>query len=120
VNKIRLYIDEDASRKSFVVALRKANIDTLTTLEADNIGLSDSEQLIWATNENRTIYTFNVRDYCQLHKLYMEKGKEHSGIIVIPRQNYSVGDQLRGLQKLISSISSEKIKNQLIFLSKYI
>ena len=46
--------------------------------------------------------------------------QQHSGIIVVPRQSYSVGEQLRGLQKLISSISSEEIQNKLIFLGTYI
>ena len=120
VNKIRLYIDEDASRNSFVMALHNANIDILTTAEAGNLGLIDAEQLIWTTNHHCTIYTFNVQDYCRLHKLYMEEGKEHFGIIVVPRQSYSVGEQLRGLQKLILSISPPQIKNKLIFLSSYI
>lgn len=45
MNKVRLYIDEDASRKSFITALRKANIDILTTFEAGNLGIADPEQL---------------------------------------------------------------------------
>jgi DNA-binding transcriptional MerR regulator len=120
VNKIRLYIDEDASRKSFIFALRDLGLDLVTTSEAVNLGLDDSEQLIWATNHNRAIYTFNVRDYCRLHKTYMSESKQHFGIIVVPRQSYSVGEQLRGLQKLISSMSLEEMKNQLIFLGVYI
>ncbi len=120
VNKIRLYIDEDASRNSFVLALRELNFDLVTTAEAENLGLADLEQLIWATNNHRAIYTFNVKDYCRLHKIYMSEMKQHSGIIVVPRQSYSVGEQLRGLQKLISSISSEEMQNKLIFLGTYI
>jgi hypothetical protein len=52
--------------------------------------------------------------------MYMSEGKQHFGIIVVPRQSYSVGEQLRGLQKLSSFISLEGIKNQLIFLGAYI
>ena len=120
VDKIHLYIDEDASRNSFVLALRNQNFDVLTTAEAGNLGLIDSEQLSWATNHQRAIYTFNVKDYCRLHKIYMSEMKQHSGIIVVPRQSYSVGEQIRGLIKLISSVSSEEIKNKLIFLGMYI
>jgi hypothetical protein len=120
VKKIRLYIDEDASRKSFVEALRNANINTLSTPEAGNLSLADSEQLIWATDNHRAIYTFNVKDYCRLHKTYMTEGKQHYGIIAVPRQSYSVGEQLRGLQKLTTSVSFKEIKNQLIFLGTYI
>ena len=117
---IRLYIDEDASRKSFVEALKKKKIDVLSTPNAHNRGLSDLEQLVWATANNRVIYTFNVGDYCRLHKMYIETGKEHTGIIAVPRQRYSVGEQVKGLQKLSASFDSEQIKNQLLFLGTYI
>lgn len=120
VNEIPLYIDEDASRNSFVVGLRRLNFDVVTTAEAGNLGLADSEQLIWSTKHYRTIYTFNVKDYCRLHKIYMRDNKNHSGIIVVPRQRYSVGEQLKGLQKLIASISLEEVQNQLLFLGTYI
>lgn len=120
MSQILLYIDEDASRGTFVTALRKAGINLLTTSEANNLGFSDPEQLIWATNNNRVIYTFNARDYCRLHKNYLIERKEHAGIIVAGRQSYSVGEQLRGLQRLISSVSAKEIRNQLIFIGAYI
>jgi hypothetical protein len=93
MSKIKLYIDEDASREAFVNALRRAEIDCLTTLEANNLGYSDSEQLIWATKNNRVIYTFNVKDYYKLHKSYIEEEQNHQGIIVVERQSYSIGEQ---------------------------
>lgn len=120
MSKICLYIDEDAGRNSFITGLRNANIDLITTSEANNLRLADPEQLIWATKNNRAIYTFNVKDYCRLHKNYMEAGKEHAGIIVAQRQSYSVGEQLKGLQRLIASMSTLEIRNQLIFLGTYI
>jgi hypothetical protein len=120
MSKIKLYIDEDASREAFVSALRRAKIDCLTTLEANNLGCSDSEQLTWATDNNRVIYTFNVRDYCKLHKIYMKQEKNHPGIIVVERQSYSIGEQLRGIEKLIDTFPVEQMKNQLIFIGIYI
>lgn len=52
--------------------------------------------------------------------MYIEAGKEHTGIIAVPRQRYSVGEQVKGLQKLSASFDSEQIKNQLLFLGTYI
>ena len=120
MSKIKLYIDEDASREAFVNALRRVTIDCLTTLEANNIGCSDSEQLIWATNNNRVIYTFNVGDFCKLHKVYMREGQNHQGIIVVERQSYSIGEQLRGIGKLIEAFSAKQMKNKLVFIGIYI
>jgi hypothetical protein len=53
VNKIRLYIDEDASRKSFVFALRELNYDLVTTSEAGNLGLVDPEQFMESINSEQ-------------------------------------------------------------------
>lgn len=71
MSQIRLYFDEDAGKHSVIEALRNLNVDVITTLEAKNIQLPDSEQLIWATQQARVIYTFNMGDFCRLHKFYM-------------------------------------------------
>jgi len=118
--KLRLYIDEDASRSALVKALRDATIDVVTTLEAENLGCPDSEQLVWATQNNRAIYTYNMRDFCRLHSIYMTHTMEHSGIVIAERQSYSIGEQLRGIQNLVASNSVEQMKNQLVFLGNYI
>lgn len=101
-------------------ALRNAGVDVVTTADANNLGQIDSEQLIWATEQQRVIYTFNVRDFCRLHKTYMEEDRVHAGIIIAERQSYSVGEQLRGLQRLIASKSAEEMINQLVFLGAYL
>lgn len=38
MSQIQLYLDEDAQRASFVLALRKAEIDVITVSEAGRIG----------------------------------------------------------------------------------
>lgn len=67
MSQIRLYFDEDAGKNSLVNALRRAGVDAITTGEANNLRLPDSEQLIWATEQKRVIYTFNMGDFCRLH-----------------------------------------------------
>lgn len=120
MSQIRLYLDEDTLRKAFVQALRENGVDVLTVSDANNLGHIDEEQLIWATEQGRVIYTFNSRDFCRLHGNLLAVGGSHSGIIVAPRQSYSVGEQLRGLLNLIRSKSAEEMMNQLEFLGTYI
>jgi predicted nuclease of predicted toxin-antitoxin system len=120
MSKIRLYLDEDTLRKTFVQALRENGIDVVTVSDANNLGRIDEEQLIWATEQGRVIYTFNSRDFCRLHGSFIAVGNNHAGIIVVPRQSYSVGEQLRGLLNLIGSKSAEGMMNQLEFLGTYI
>ena len=120
MSQIRLYLDEDTLRKAFVQALRENGIDVVTVSDANNLGRIDEEQLIWATEQGRVIYTFNSRDFCRLHGSFLAVDNSHTGIIVAPRQSYSVGEQLRGLLNLIGSKSAEEMMNQLEFLGNYI
>jgi hypothetical protein len=120
VSQIRFYLDEDASKKSLVNGLRNVQVDIITTAEADRLGSSDESQLIWATQQNRVIYSFNVGDFCRLHNAYIEQQKTHSGILLAAKQSYSIGEQIRGLLKLMESMQAEEMENQLVFLSKYI
>lgn len=119
MTKIRLYLDEDSIKNSLVVALRNAGVDVITAADANKLGFTDEEQLIWATEDNRVIYSFNVGDFCRLHTLYMVEGRNHGGII-LSKQRYSVGDQLRGILGLIEAISAEDMRNQQVFLRTYV
>ncbi|WP_219907640.1 DUF5615 family PIN-like protein [Aphanothece hegewaldii] len=83
--KICLYLDEDSSRGELIQALRTANFDVLTTSEANNLRSPAPEQLIYATQQERVIYTYNMGDFCRLHGIYMAQGLNHSGIIVAER-----------------------------------
>jgi Domain of unknown function (DUF5615) len=80
----------------------------------------DEEQLIWATEQRRIIYSYNRRDFCRLHSEFLAAARSHTGIIVVQQQRYSVGQQLRGLLKLADDKSAEAMVNQLVFLSAYI
>ena len=117
--KIPLYLDEDSIKNSLVIALRNAGVDVITASDANKLGCTDEEQLIWATDESRVIYSFNVADFCRLHFLYMVEGRNHGGII-LSKQRYSVGDQLRGILGLINAVSAEEMRNQQVFLGTYI
>jgi Tfp pilus assembly protein PilZ len=64
----------------------------------NRLGYSDAEQLAWATTQGRVLYSFNVKDFCRLHaQILAEDNNHHTGIVVVPRQSYSIGDQVRGL-----------------------
>jgi Tfp pilus assembly protein PilZ len=57
-----------------------------------------------------------VGDYCRLHRAYLETGIEHAGIIVVPRQRYSIKQQIRLLLDLIKTRSAEDMWNRLLFM----
>lgn len=67
MSKILLYLDEDAMDDDLVQALRSRNVDVVTAAEAGMLRHRDEKQLNWAKENNRVLYTYNVRDFYQLH-----------------------------------------------------
>jgi len=114
--EIRLYIDEDAMARALVQGLRAHGVDVTTVTEERMTGETDPIQLEYAASQERVIYTFNVGDFCRLHAEYMSQSRSHAGIIVVYRQRYSVGEQLRRLLNLIKTRSAEEMRNALHFL----
>jgi len=113
---IRLYVDEDAMARAFVNGLRAREVDVKTVFEEGMVGRSDAEQLEYAAEQGRVIYTFNVGDFCQLHTEFITKGKNHAGIVVVYRQRYAIGEQIRRMMRIIHIQSAEEMKNSLQFL----
>ncbi|MEW5856480.1 MAG: DUF5615 family PIN-like protein [Cyanobacteriota bacterium] len=120
MSQIRLYLDEDVVNRGLVQALQNSALDVITTSEANKLSCTDEEQLIWATEQRRVIYSFNMGDFCRLHSNFMAQERSHAGIVLAPQQSYSVGEQLRGILKLIATKSAEEMINQVVFLSAYI
>ncbi len=114
--QISLYIDEDAMSRALIRGLRSRGIDVTTVLDEGKAGKSDRAQLEYAARTRRVLYSFNVDDFCRLHQEYLTEGKSHSGIVVVYRQRYSVGEQLRLLLKLADIKSAEDLRNDLLFL----
>lgn len=120
MSQICLYLDEDSFEKSLVTAFRNAGLDIVTVADVSRQSFPDEEQLIWATEQRRVIYSYNRSDFCRLHSEFVAIERSHAGIVVLPQQRYSVGQQLRGLLKLTADKSAEEMVNQLVFLSTYI
>jgi hypothetical protein len=68
MSQVRLYLDEDAMRKSLVFGLRARNVDVLTATEADMINHADEAHLATASAASRALFTHNTSDFCALHQ----------------------------------------------------
>lgn len=116
MSELRLYIDEDAEENAVVQGLRARGVDLLTTIEAEKVGATDPEQLAFAITGGRAIYSFNVGDFAELHRQYLQEGADHSGIIVIPDQRYSIGEKVRRLAGFVHRVTAEEMVNRMEFL----
>ena len=77
---------------------------------------SDTEQLEFATEQGRVIYTFNAGDFARLHREFLQQGRPHAGIVVIPEQCYSIGQKVRRLAAFVQATSAESMANRIEFL----
>jgi len=102
--------------RALLRGLRSRGIEVTTVLDEGKAGDSDRAQLEYAWQTKRVLYSFNVRDFCQLHMEYLTEGRPHAGIVVVYRQRYSIGEQLRLLLKLADMKSAEDMNNTLLFL----
>jgi hypothetical protein len=80
---------------------------------------NDEEHLLFATAQNRTLYSFNVGDYGRLQKEFLPQGRSHAGMILAKQQHCSGGDQMRRLLKLIATRSAEEMTDKIEFLSDW-
>ncbi len=116
---LRFYLDEDATSKRLIQALRNRGADVLSAADVGMLSQSDEQQLDWATKHQRAIFSFNARDFYRIHSAWLSSGESHAGI-VLGKQVNSVGEQLRGLLKLAAVKSAEEMKDQLEFLTTWI
>ncbi len=115
--KLRLYIDEDSMSHALVEALRSRGVDVLTPLDAGTMGWSDEEQLQFASEAGCAIFSCNVGDFLVLHTKWQETGRNHDGIILAQQQQFSVGELMRRLLRLMAGKTAESMLNQVEFLS---
>ena len=116
MSEVRLYVDEDAGEHAVVLGLRARSFDVLTTSQAGRCGASDRDQLDFAVEQARTLYTFNVGDFARLHRERLTSGIDHHRIIVLPDQRYSVGEKIRRLASFVASTTAEEMMNRMEYL----
>ena len=113
---IRLYLDEDV-QKRVASALRLRHFDVVTAHELRRWGLSDEEQLTYAATEGRALFTYNTPDYLRLHLDWLQRGKEHFGIIV--SDQLLVGETVRRLLNLLNRVTADEMRNQIRWLQAF-
>ena len=107
-----VYLDEDVS---VVVGdmLEARGFSVVTTRDAGRLGATDIEQLEYASIHGKTLVTHNRVDFEELHKRYLEEGRESLGIIVLGRRR--PGALVASLLKLLNQLTADEFRNQLFY-----
>lgn len=110
------YLDEDVD-VDLVPALRKNGYEAYSVHDVGRRGLSDEEQLEFATERGWTVVTHNVGHFKELHIEWLKRRKNHAGIIV--SKQVEIGRMLRELLNLLDQVSADEAKNQLFYLLNF-
>jgi len=113
---IRLYLDEDV-HKRVASALRLRHFDVISAHEVGRWGFSDEEQLTYAATEGRALFTYNTPDYLRLHLDWLQRGKEHYGIIV--SDQLPIGETVRRLLNLLNRVTADEMRNEIRWLQAF-
>jgi predicted nuclease of predicted toxin-antitoxin system len=76
-------IDEDLAIDVAVIG-RRFGLDVVAVQEVGRRGWTDEEQLAQAAIDGRCIVTANRDDFADLSTQFMEEGRPHAGVLVVP------------------------------------
>jgi hypothetical protein len=110
---IHLYFDEDVSA-GIVENLRTRGFDVLSARDADALGNSDDEQMLYAVSQRRAIVTHNRIDFEKQHRKFLENGMKHYGVIIATRRRDA--EVVGKLLALLNTVTAEEMQNQLRYI----
>ena len=105
--------------RALIRALAARGIDVANAVDAGFVGRSDAAHLEYATETGRVLYTFNVGDFYRLHGEWLGGGRSHAGLVLVPQQVYSIGEQMRRLLRLSADRSATGMRGRVEFLSSW-
>ncbi|MEQ1715975.1 MAG: DUF5615 family PIN-like protein [Hyphomicrobium sp.] len=102
MGSVRYYMDEHVAG-AVVRGLRSRSVDVVTVAESSTGGADDSDQLEFAFNAGRVIFTQD-RDFLRL----AASGIRHAGVVYAP-QGIGIGTILSGLLLIHNVLSAEEM-----------
>lgn len=112
--RLRIYTNESV-HVAVAIGLKRRGVDAWSARDVGNLGLSDEEQLQYASREKATIFTHDD-DFLRLAHKWTLQGKEHWGIIYAQVQKFSIGECIRRLMNYALVLKGEDLKNHVEFL----
>jgi hypothetical protein len=110
---IHLYFDEDVSA-GIVDNLHTRGFDVLSARDADALGKSDDEQMLYAVSLRRAVVTHNRVDFEKQHRRFLESGMKHYGVIIAKRRKDA--EVVTKLLALLDAVTAEEMQNQLRYI----
>jgi hypothetical protein len=112
----KLHLDADASIKALHRALLEAGFDvTRTPTDWMPRDASDKIQLLGATAQQRSIFTFNIRDFMPLARQF----SQHHGIILAAQSSWTLAGLIDALTRLLTETDASDWPGQARWLNDW-
>ena len=83
--------------------------------DSGNLGLTDEEQLAYATAQQMAIFTHDA-DFLHLAYGWAESGDDHWGIIYVHQDRVTIGECIHRLKEIGDLFDPEDLRNHIEFL----
>lgn len=113
---IRLYLDEDVQAEA-AEQLRQLEYDVICCRDSgrSNQGIDDEDQLAYATELGRALFTYNVADYVALDKKWKAANRRHRGIVI--SDQLSIGEVIRRLRCHLDYVDPSSQNDNILWLT---
>jgi hypothetical protein len=95
--------------------LKRRGVDAISARDAGNLGLTDEQQLIYASENELPLFTHDA-DFLQLAHHWAIAGLSHWGINYVHQQKLSMGECIRRLKILSDLFDADDLRNHIEFL----
>lgn len=111
---MNIYTDESVD-VAIAQGLQRRGVEAFSARDCDKLGLTDEEQLIFASQKKAAIFTHDT-DFLRIAALWSNEGKNHNGVIYCHLSAYGIGECIRKLRLLATVLTLEDMKNHIEFL----
>ena len=114
MGEIRIYTDESVD-VAIAQGLQRRGVEAFSARDRDKLGLTDEEQLIFASEEKCTIFTHD-NDFLRIAARWIDDGRTHHGVIYCHQNAHEIGDCIRNLKILVTVLTQEDMIDHIEFL----
>lgn len=111
---IRLYTNESVPT-AVAEGLKRRGVDAVSARDAGNLGLTDEEQLVYASENELLLFTHDA-DFLKIAHHWARTDQRHWGIIYVHQQKMGVGECIRRLKIVSDVFDAESLQNHIEFL----
>jgi len=77
--------------------LQRRGVEAFSARDCEKLGLTDEEQLTFASHEVATIFTHDT-DFLRIATQWIDNGRRHHGVIYCHQNAHGIGDCIRNLK----------------------